>query len=166
MENTLHKITQGLILALMVLLVPMLLLSCGARKVQKSQTKQETKTEITDNTKTETKTETKTDVIVINENDEITIEPIDTVKPMIINGKEYKNARIRHKKSSAKAIDKTIVNVVKNENKDVQIKQEVKKEISIKNSERKASYYWLLWFLLIIPIWWLWKNKFKLLGFF
>lgn len=157
MRKIYYLFAQLAIFSAITLLLSLLLIGCGSRKVQKSQIKEETKTEISDNTKIETKTETKTDVIVINENDELTIEPIDTIKPMTINGKQYKNARIRHKKSSVKAIDKTIVNVAKNENKDVTIIQKTKKEASAKNVERKAGYWWLLWFLLIIPIWFVYR---------
>jgi hypothetical protein len=140
------------------------LFSCGSRQVQKSETKEDIKTEIKEVAKAETQTQTNVNVISVTENDEIVIEPIDTIKPMVVNGKEYKNARIKHKKNKSNVIDKTIVKVDEKAVKTTEIKQETKKKESKKNTERKQSFWWLLWLLLLIPIYWLWKNKFKLFG--
>jgi hypothetical protein len=44
-------------------------------------------------------------------------------------------------------------NVVKTERKAVKIDIKQEKKAQIKIIDKQASYYWLLWFLLLIPIW-------------
>ena len=107
-----------LIAIILALLGAIFLTSCGSRKVNKSETKEqeqksekitlETETRVTDNTK----------IIDTSTNDEIEIVPVDNTLPFTINGKEYKNAKIRHKKS------KNNITI----NKDVKIQHNAKKE--------------------------------------
>lgn len=147
-----------LIAIILALLGAIFLSSCGSRKVNKSETKEqeqksekitlETETRITDNTK----------IVDTSICDEIEIVPVDNTLPFTINGKEYKNAKIRHKKS------KNNISI----NKDVKIQHKAKKEgivmvkrnriIEVKQTERKESYWWLLWFLLLIPIYFAYKK--------
>ncbi len=147
-----------LIAIILALLGAIFLSSCGSRKVNKSETKEqeqksekitlETETRVTDNTK----------IVDTSICDEIEIVPVDNTLPFIINGKEYKNAKIRHKKSKNNiSIDK-----------DVKVQHKAKKEgvvmvkrnriIEVKQTERKESYWWLLWFLLLIPIYFAYKK--------
>jgi hypothetical protein len=147
-----------LIAIVLGLLGAIFLTSCGSRKVNKSETKEqeqktekitlETQTRVTDNTK----------IIDTSTTDEIEIVPVDNSLPFTVNGKEYKNVKIRHKKS------KKNISVVK----DVKIQHNAKKEglvmvkrnkvIEVKQTERKESYWWLLWFLLLIPIYFAYKK--------
>jgi len=147
-----------LIAIVLALLGAIFLSSCGSRKVNKSETKEqeqknekitlETKTRITDNTK----------IVDTSICDEIEIVPVDNTLPFTIDGKEYKNAKIRHKKS------KNNISI----NKDVKVQHKAKKEgivmvkrnkiIEVKQTERKESYWWLLWFLLLIPIYFAYKK--------
>jgi len=155
-NNNGHNI---LLLAIVLgLLGAIFLTSCGSRKVNKSEIKQqeqktekitlETETMVTDNTK----------IVDTSICDEIEIVPIDNTLPFTINGKEYKNAKIRHKKS------KNNISI----NKDVKIQHKAQKEgivmvkrnkiIELKQTERKESYWWLLWFLLLIPIYYAYRK--------
>jgi hypothetical protein len=147
-----------LIAIVLALLGAIFLSSCGSRKVNKSETKEqeqknekitlETETRITDNTK----------IVDTSICDEIEIVPVDNTLPFTIDGKEYKNAKIRHKKS------KNNISI----NKDVKVQHKAKKEgivmvkrnkiIEVKQTERKESYWWLLWFLLLIPIYFAYKK--------
>jgi hypothetical protein len=140
------------------LIAAIVLTSCGSRKVAKSETKEqeqkiekitlETETRVTDNTK----------IIDTSTTDEIEISPLSDTLPMVVNGITYKNAKIRRKKS------KNNISVVK----DVKIQHNAQKEavmmvkrnkvIEVKQTERKDSYWWLLWFLLLIPIYFLYKK--------
>jgi len=134
------------------------LTSCGSRKVSKSETKeQEQKTEkIT--LQTQTRVTDNTKIIDTSTTDEIEILPVDNTLPFTINGKEYKNVKIRHKKS------KNNISVVK----DVKVQHKAQKEgivmvkrnkvVEQKEIERKQSYWWLLWFLFLIPIYLLWRK--------
>ena len=154
-ENENNLILVAIVIALFFALV---LTSCGSRKVQKSETKeQEQKTEkIT--LETETRATDNTKIIDTSTTDEIEILPVDNTLPFTINGKEYKNVKIRHKKN------KNNITI----NKDVKVQHKAQKEavmmvkrnkvIEVKQIERKQSYWWLLWFLLLIPAYYLWRK--------
>ena len=152
-----------LIALILALLGAIFLTSCGSRKVNKSETKETEKTEIKTEEKTETKLTDNTKIIDTSTTDEIEIIPIDNSLPFTVNGKEYKNVKIRHKKN------KKNISIVK----DVKVQQNtqksglktVKRDLIIERKliDRKQSYWWLLWFLLLIPAYYLWK-KYK--GFF
>lgn len=70
--------------------------SCGARKLQKSQSKEETKTTVTDNSTTQSNTDTNvkttTTVKVDDKNENVTeetiIEPVDASKESFVIGKD------------------------------------------------------------------------------
>ena len=153
-----------LIAIVLGLLGAIFLTSCGSRKVTKSGTKeQEQKTEkIT--LETQTRVTENTKIVDTSTTDEIEICPVSDSLPMVVNGITYKNAKIRRKKS------KNNISVVK----DVKVKHKAKKEgvvmvkrnkiIEVKQIERKESYWWLLWFLLLIPIWYYGKKYFERLS--
>ena len=85
------------------ILVSLLFLSCGSRKVTKTNLEEkkdsvsvvDVKTEIKTNENTEINNNSKID----KTEEEFIIEPIDTSKEIIVNGKTYKNVKIRHKKT-------------------------------------------------------------------
>jgi len=147
-----------LIAIVLGLLGAIFLTSCGSRKVTKSGTKeQEQKTEkIT--LETQTRVTENTKIVDTSTTDEIEICPVSDSLPMVVNGITYKNAKIRRKKT------KNNISI----NKDVKIQHNAKKEsivmvkrnkiIEVKQTERKESYWWLLWFLLLIPIYILYKK--------
>jgi hypothetical protein len=152
-----------LIALILALLGAIFLTSCGSRKVQKSETKETEKTEIKTEEKTETKLTDNTKIIDTSTSDEIEIIPIDNTLPITVNGKKYTNSRIKWKKT------KNNISVVK----DVKVQHNAQKSglktvkrdliIERKQIERKQSYWWLLWFLLLIPVYYVWR-KYK--GFF
>jgi hypothetical protein len=134
------------------------LTSCGSRKVAKSETKETEQTEIKTEAKTETKVTDNTKIIDTSTTDEFEIIPIDNSLPIIYNGVKVFNASIKHKKS------KSNISVVK----DVKVQHKAQKSdlktvktnriIEVKQIERKNSYWWLLWFLILIPIYILYKK--------
>lgn len=143
------------ILKIILLFSFILLVGCSTRKVQKStEAQKETTTEATkiDEVKTDN-----TKINIVENCDETIIEPIDTVAPMIINGKVYKNARLRRQN---KKVETNIVKDIK----EVKItKKQAEKKTShelIKKEIQKKSVSWLWWFLLFIPIYYLYR-KFK-----
>jgi len=147
-----------LVAILLALITVIVLTSCGSRKVQKSETKeQEQKTEkIT--LETETRVTDNTKIVDTSTSHEIEIIPVDNTLPFTVNGKEYKNVKIRHKKS------KNNISIVK----DVKFQHNAQKSdlkivksnkvVEVKQIERKESYWWLLWFFLLIPIYILYKK--------
>jgi hypothetical protein len=154
-ENENNLILVAIILALFFAII---LTSCSSRKVQKYETKeQEQKTEkIT--LETETRVTDNTKIVDTSTTDEFEICPVSDTLPMVVNGITYKNVKIRHKKS------KNNISVVK----DVKVQHNAQKEgvvvvksnriIEVKQIERKNSYWWLLWFLLLIPIYFVYKK--------
>jgi hypothetical protein len=121
--------------------------------VQKSKTEDKTQISIVDTSKTITTDNTIINVVEIDSTSELIIEPIDTTKEMVVNGKKYTNTRIKWKKTAK--VKKLVENknVVKTERKAVKIDIKQEKKAQIKNIDKQASYFWLLWFLLLIPIW-------------
>jgi lipopolysaccharide export LptBFGC system permease protein LptF len=155
-----HENENNLILVVIILALffAIFLTSCGSRKVQKSETKETEKTEIKTEAKTETKLTDNTKIVDTSTTDEIEIIPVDNTLPFTVNGKEYKNVKIRHKKS------KNNISIVK----DVKVQHNAKKSglvmvkrnkiIEVKQIERKESYWWLLWFLILTPIYFGYKK--------
>ena len=149
-------------LLLLVIVLAMIgaifLTSCGSRKVTKSGTKETEQIQAKTKAKTETRVTDNTKIIDTSTSDEIEICPVSDSLPMVVNGITYKNAKIRRKKT------KNNISI----NKDVKIQHNAKKEsivmvkrnkiIEVKQTERKESYWWLLWFLLLIPIYILYKK--------
>ena len=156
---------RKLLITLLALSLIALLSSCGSRKVQKSNVKEEVKTEqaVIEKKDIETKTETKT---VVNEDtDEIEVKPIDTSKTITVNGKTYKNAivTLRKKKVNTTIAEKATVkdNSVIN----TRVKNSSKNATKVKNTERKSNPFTsLLWILIPALIYAAWKYKFKLIG--
>lgn len=138
------------------LLLLLLLVGCGTRKVNKSDTENKTKTEVTisDTTKIVTNTAYNIDKVV----NDFEIEPIDTTKAIVIidnTGKKtsYINAKIRHRReiSRNKTLKSEIVQSSRKEN----IKQTQQTKTSVKQIEKKAS--------IITELWWLWLLIFVIL---
>ena len=126
------------------ILVSLILFSCGTRRVNKSteETKQD-KVEVIQNN---IQVKENVSVKVIDSTDEICIEPIDSIKPMVIDGKSYLNVKIKHKKrkvNTSIVLDKTMSDT--GTKKTIE-KTEVVKDVKI--IERKTS--------LITQLWWLW----------
>lgn len=153
-ENPNNNDIAWIVAAIIALL---LLLSCGARTINKDTTTTDstaTTTQVTkvDSTATAT-TKIGFDVTV----DEICIEPVDTTKPIEVTNKKgevtkYKNARLSHKKRK----DNTIV--VKEENVSKIVVDSLTNEIEV-NKEIKTKIVYkeqFNWSTFILSLWWLW----------
>ena len=130
----------------------LLLVGCGARKVNKSTTETTTKSEITitDSTKVYTNEISEGEICT----DEFEITPIDTIKPLVIidsqgkkttivNGRIKKRTQISRFKASKST---TLHNTRKTQKTATQTTK-----VSVKHVERKESFGWL-WLLLIIAV--------------
>lgn len=153
-----------LIAIVLGLLGAIFLTSCGSRKVSKSEIKeQEQKTEkIT--LETETRVTDNTKIVDTSTSDEIEIVPVSDTLPMVVNGITYINAKIRRKKTKNNISINKDVKVQHNAQKEDVVMVKRNKVIEVKQIERKNSYWWLLWFLLLIPIWYYGKKYFKRLS--
>jgi uncharacterized protein YcfL len=152
----------------LILLLSILIVGCGSRKVNKSVTKEETQIEILDTSKTETKTDTNVKVITCFETDEITIVPIDSTKEIFVNGKTYRNVVLKHKKVKGNKVVEQSKKEVKIEQKAVKTNIKKQTQIEVKQID-KEQFNFLVWFwlLLLIPIYLLYrkyKHKFTNVG--
>ena len=138
------------------LFILLLLIGCGTRKVNKSNTETKEKSEITivDSLKKEIKTDSSTQI----ETNEFEIEPIDSIKPIIIidsQGKKtsYINARLKYKHETKR--NKTLKNEIVQSTRKTNIKAEKQTKQATKQIERKESIItslWWLWLLIILII--------------
>lgn len=131
-----------------LLILLLLLSSCATRKVQKST--EEINTNKIETTQNNIQTKENTDIKIVDSTDEICIEPIDILKPIVIDGKSYFNAKISHKKrkvNTSIVSDKIMSDLSE---KKIAEKVEVKKIGKI--TERKSGFNWWWLLLLLIPI--------------
>jgi ElaB/YqjD/DUF883 family membrane-anchored ribosome-binding protein len=126
-----------------LILLSLLLISCGTRKVNKSvvETKDETtaKVEVIDKTETTTNTEINTVTIDTSTTDQMVVEPINPLIEFVVNGKTYKNARITTKKVKSGVSTTTNEKVAKIEAKDVKTNVAVKRKTSVKVADKKVD---------------------------
>jgi len=157
----------------LILLFLFILTSCGARKVDVS--KIEIKKDSVVEIKAEVKTlETKnvidsTNIITEVNTDEICIEPLDSTKEMVVDGKIYKNVSLKIKKNKVNTTyrnNKTESNIKRTDSIGTS-KTSVKESLvgKTKKIDKKANYWSLLWLLLLILIMYLlWRNKHRILN--
>jgi len=157
---------KTLIGSAILVIIFFLLCSCGARKVSKSNTEIKETTnatiKIVDSSKTVTTIDSNIKVTDLGTTEEITFEPVDNSKPIIVNGKSYLNVKLAIKKSKTNKVTTSGVKVSKSTQKSVKTDSKANSSKSVKveqkTTERKTNYYWLLWLLLLIPIWLLWRK--------
>ena len=138
------------------LFILLILVGCGSRKVNKSNTETKEKSEIiiVDSVKVAIKTDSNTEI----QKNEFEIEPIDSIKPIIIidaQGKKtsYLNARLKYKHEISR--NKTLKNEIVQSSRKTNIKAEKQTQYEVKQVERKESIItslWWLWLLIILII--------------
>ena len=130
----------------------LLLVGCGARKVNKSTTEITTKSEITvvDSTKIDTKEDSEAIICT----DEFEIIPIDTIKPLVIIDSQGKKTTIvngRIKKRTQISRFKALKSITLHNTRKTQKKARQNTKASVKHVERTQSYWWL-WLIIIIAV--------------
>jgi hypothetical protein len=153
-----------------IIILVLLLASCASRKVDTSKS--------TIQTKTDSSVVVKIDGTYVKDNnvfteetvDEVEYKPLDSLKPMVINGKSYTNTVIRSKKKRSVKVDKTKSIAKVSSVKKLNVKREGKKESFEKHIKKETNYWMYLWFLIPIIIIWLLekygKTIFPFLKFF
>jgi preprotein translocase subunit SecF len=154
---------------LICILVSLLFISCGSRKVSKTTIEEkkdsvsvvDVKTEIKTNENTEINNNSKID----KTEDEFIIEPIDNTKEIVVNGKTYKNVKIRHKKTKDNSLHTNQKKVSKNalkqqikHSKQVVSTSKVLKEKKIDKKESLVIYIYYLIIFIILYIIYKYKN--------
>ncbi len=145
---------NSIIIFIIAIILTVCLCSCSTRKVNKSETKIETVSETTkvDTSKTVTKVDSNTKIVDSSTSNEIEYIPIDNTLPFTVNGKEYKNVKIKHsKKKNNITIDKTKkVSQIENKYVSQGTKDKTSKTVEVKVTEKQSfNFWWLL--LLLIP---------------
>jgi len=140
------------------LFIAISLVSCSSRKVAKTEIKETTKISVIDTSKEVTKTNENIKIIENSENEVFTITPIDTTKKMVVNGKSYFNAILRHEKNKANKEYKKDIKVSNIKQKGLISVYKNNTQVFQKQIERKSfNFWWLL--LLIIPLIWIYRKK-------
>lgn len=133
----------------------LLLFSCATRKVAITKSVVETRTDSVVVEKKDSVAVQQNAISIKEDTEEIEIVPLDTTKPMVIGGKEYINATVKIKKKKKEVVDTTKITVVKSEHKQTEVKKEEKKESFVKAVDKRPSYFFLWWLLLIPLVVWL-----------
>jgi hypothetical protein len=138
------------------IIIPVLLVlvSCASRKVDVSKLSVETKVDSSVVVKVDGTYVSESNTIVEETTEELEYKPIDSLKPMVINGKEYINTVIKSKKKKTNKIDNTKDTAKITSVKKLNVKREGNKKEFDKKVDKKANYWMYLWFLLPIVIIW------------
>ena len=156
------------------ILISLVLLSCGSRKVQinTSEIKKDTSVTITqiDSSKSIKTTDDNTNIDFNTEETEISIIPLDSTKEIKVNGKTYFNVKLRIKKrkdnttyqNTKKVAQIDLKHVIKH----TEAKSSTKENTKVKNIDRKESilnYWWILLIIILSYLFYKWQNKLRLL---
>jgi hypothetical protein len=139
---------------LILILLSFLLFSCASRKVMVTKTQVETHIDSTAVEKKDSVSVQQNAISIKEDIDEIEIVPIDTAKPLVIDGKQYFNATVRLKKTRRHIVDSSKSTVSKSSENTISVKKDIKAKGFEKKVDKKANYFVYLWLLLIpIAIW-------------
>lgn len=142
------------------ILLLLLIVSCGSRKVNKSSVEESVQKTIeqtfVDSSKVEINKNLNVKVVDSSEESEICVVPLDTTKPFIYENKTFKNAILKIKKhknnistQSSEKVSEKRQNAVKTTTSD---KTQTQIEVSHKDIDRKESLLSYWWILLLIAI--------------
>jgi len=139
---------------LTLLLVSSLLFSCASRKIAVTKTQVETHIDSTAVEKKDSVSVQQNAISIKEDIDEVEIVPIDTAKPLVIDGKQYFNATVRLKKTRRHIVDSSKSTISQSSENTVSVKKDIKSKGFDKKVDKKANYFVFLWLLLIpIAIW-------------
>jgi hypothetical protein len=138
-----------------LILLSFLLFSCASRKVAVTKTQVETHIDSTVVEKKDSVSVQQNAISIKEDIDEVEIVPIDTAKPLVIDGKQYFNATVRLKKTRRHIVDSSKSTVSKSIENKVSVKKEIKAKGFEKKVDKKANYSFFLWIILILLVLWL-----------
>jgi ATP-dependent Zn protease len=144
------------------LLTFIILVSCGSRKVAVEKQEKEVETNIKENIVT---TDSSNVEIKFNyQLETFTVEAKDNLKPFTYNGKTYFNVVLRHENKKDNSLYKKDIRVVKNEQKQSNIKsKEVIKNKNIERDNYNIKYYIIFFIILLLIIYYIIKRYFKII---
>lgn len=136
---------------LTLICLSLLVFSCSTKKVAITKSVLETKTDSVVVEKKDSLAFQQNAISIKEVIDEIEIVPIDTSKPLIIEGKQYFNASVKIKKAKREVVDSTKIAVAVTDYKQTEVSKEETKETYNKSVDKKPSAMNMAW-LLLIPI--------------
>ena len=149
------------ILLLSLVLFSVLNISCS-RKVHLNKSNIKLKKDSTIIFKTDSISNTKSNYNVVTNAEEIEIVPVVDSLPIIIDGKTYFNAVLRHKNTKVVLSNTEEKNVAKNTSKIIQVKQQeknIQKQKEIKNNSYINYYIYILIIIILIILYKYLFNK-------
>jgi hypothetical protein len=130
------------------LILLLLITSCASRKVDISKTTTESKVDSSVVVKTDGTYVKNNNIFIEQTIDEVEYKPLDSLKPMIIDGKSYTNTVIKSKKNRSIKTDTTKEIAKTSSIKKLNVKKEDFKQVKKKAIDKKVNYLWLI----LIPI--------------
>lgn len=124
--------------------------SCASRKVNINKVDSVVKTDSTSVTKQEVVSTQDNHVSVVTDTDELEIVPIDTTKSIEVDGKKYKNVKLRYKKTKKVLVDTTKIKVSENVSIEATVKKRATIEMIKKDIDKQSNNWW--WFLILLLI--------------
>jgi len=144
------------------LLTFIILASCGSRKVAVEKQEKEVETNIKENIVT---TDSSNVEIKFNyQLETFTVEAKDNLKPFTYNGKTYFNVVLRHENKKDNSLYKKDIRVVKNEQKQSNIKsKEVIKQKNIERDNYNIKYYIIFLIIILLIIYYIIKRYLRVI---
>ena len=128
-----------------------LVFSCSTKKVAISKSVVDTHTDSVVVQKKDSVVFQQNAISIKEDINEIEIVPIDSTKPVVIEGREYFNATVKIKKNKREVVDTTKTSVAVIDYKQTEVSKEESKETYEKSLDKKPSALNMVW-LLLIPI--------------
>lgn len=133
-----------------LILLSLTLFSCASRKVDTKIDKRDSTAFSVSNEVEKVKTDSQTQTVIIDstETEEIVIVPIDSTKPLIVNGKKYFNAKLRYKKKRNNIRTSRIEKVAQIKEKRAKKRNEAR--VATKQKEKTTEAVRFPWWLIIL----------------
>ena len=151
-----------------ILLLVLVLASCASRKVniEKIDIKKDSivETEIKVITLENQEKTDSTNIVTTTDCNEIIITPIDSSKPIVVDGKSYKNVVLKIKKNKTNILYTNNKKESNNKHKDstaiIKVNKTERTTGKNKTIDRSANYWLWIWLLILILILYLlWRNR-------
>lgn len=136
---------------LTLICLSLLVFSCSTKKVAISKSVVDTHTDSVVVQKKDSVVFQQNAISIKEDINEIEIVPIDSTKPVVIEGREYFNATVKIKKNKREIVDTTKTSVAVIDYKQSEVTKEETKQDYEKSVDKKPSILNMAW-LLLIPV--------------
>jgi hypothetical protein len=136
---------------LTLICLSLLVFSCSTKKVAISKSVVDTHTDSVVVQKKDSVVFQQNAISIKEDINEIEIVPIDSTKPVVIEGKEYFNATVKIKKNKREVVDTTKTSVAVIDYKQSEVTKKETKQDYEKSVDKKPSILNMAW-LLLIPV--------------